>query len=441
MLGILAVVSAIILFVLAMLNDFRTRKPAQEAKKASFMAHRVYSAGMHNSEAIAAMGMLPRIKHLWTSLHDSALLAQVKGRDRAGTLSASSKSLRLFVQSAMLAAGAVLVVKGELTAGSMIAASIILGRALQPIEQSVVHWRNYIQYREARKQLAQLLKTMPPQARYTQLPKPQGNIDVRELHIAPPGSKELALRNINFSLPAGKILGIIGDSGSGKSSLVRVLANIWRPNGGEVRIDGATLDQWQPHKLGLHIGYVPQDVELLEGSIAENISRFEENPEAEKIIRAARQANAHDMITAIGGYDRQVGPDGKQLSGGQKQRIALARALYGEPTLIILDEPYSNLDQDGEKAIYSALAEMRKRGQTVIIVAHMHRTRLLDHADSLLVLQNAKQILFGPRNEVLSKLGKRSSSGPKGQIVHRSGANQRFHIIMGGSNTQHEGND
>ncbi len=404
-LGWLAVAAALFLFFIALLNDWRARAPLRDAGIVAVEAHQLAETGQRNGEALAAMGMLGALRSRWSEKHLAALYSQTQARDRAGTLSALSKSFRLFVQSAMLAAGAVFVINGEITPGVMIAASIILGRALQPIEQAIVHWRGYVRYRQAKKVISDLLDNSPRPTEKTSLPKPKGLLEVRELHVAAPGSKDLILRNINFSLNAGKILGVIGDSAAGKTTLARVLTGVWKAVGGEIRIDGASHDQWHPDELGRYIGYLPQDVELFDGTIAENISRLEKNPDSDAIILAAEQAGVHDMIKHLGGYETDIGAKGSNLSAGQRQRIALARALYGAPVLIVLDEPNSNLDEKSERALFIAINGMRERGQTVVIVTHRHN--ILALADDLLVLHASRQVAWGGREKVLSELKKR----------------------------------
>lgn len=407
MLGWLAVVSAIILLLIALLNDFRSRKPSKDAAMAVSQTYHIAEIGRKNGEVLASMGIFNALRTRWKNMHNSALIAQTKAADRLGSLSALSKSFRLFVQSAMLAAGAIFVIYGEITAGAMIAASIILGRALQPIEQAISQWRSFVQYREAKQNLKKLLENVPEQEELTSLKKPRGHIKVQGLHASAPNSEKIALRNISINLPAGKILGVIGDSASGKTSLARILVGVWKPKHGEIRIDGATYDQWTQGDLGKYIGYLPQGVELFDGTIAENISRLEENPNSKDIIKAAKQAGVHEMIKQLGGYDVQIGIGGGVLAAGQRQRIALARALYGEPVLLVLDEPNSNLDDQGDFALFEAIKEMRKNGQTVVIIAH--RKDILSQVDDMLVLHEGNQVAYGPRDKILEEIRKRQT--------------------------------
>ncbi|VAW15571.1 Type I secretion system ATPase [hydrothermal vent metagenome] len=403
-LGLLAIVAAIVLFVIALLNDMRSRKPAKETSVASAGASQIADTGRRNAEVLAAMAMLRPIRERWAEKHNKAVSHGVEARDRTGTLGAISKSLRLFFQSAMLAAGAALVIYGQATPGVMIAASIILGRALQPVEQSIVHWRSLVQFRQAAQMLRKFLQHLPPPAERMALPAPTGRIDVLSLHVGVPGERRLILKNINFALAPGEILGVIGPSAAGKSSLARALVGVRKPLSGEIRLDGATFDQWHPDQLGKHIGYLPQDVELFEGTIKENIARFESDPDPEAVIRAATRAGIHQLIMLWGGYDTNVGNLGSNLSAGQRQRVALARALYGDPAFIVLDEPNSNLDEAGEMALAKAVAGMRENKQSVIIITH--RMNILSLSDYLLELNAGVQTQFGPRDQVIANIRK-----------------------------------
>ncbi len=406
-LGWLAVAAAVLLFIIALLNDLRARKPIARTTQATAHANQIAESGRRNAEVLAAMSMLKPVRQRWDTEHARAISHEVEARDRSGTLGAASKALRLFLQSAMLAAGAALVIFDQITPGVMIAASIILGRALQPVEQAITHWRGLVQFRQAQKNLKEFLKRLPPPKDPMPLPDPSGRIDVRGLHVAVPGTRNLVLKNINFSLKPGTILGIIGFSAAGKSSLARALVGAWPPVSGEIRLDGATYDQWDPDLLGHHIGYLPQDVELFEGTIKENISRFDPHADPDAVIEAARRAGVHELIMQLGGYDTPIGNQGTNLSAGQRQRIALARAVYGDPALIVLDEPNSNLDEMGEMALARALTDLRQNGQTVIIVTH--RMKILALTDLLLELANGTQTEFGPRDKVIKNIKARQA--------------------------------
>jgi ABC-type protease/lipase transport system fused ATPase/permease subunit len=323
-------------------------------------------------------------------------------------LAAVSRALRLLIQSGMLALGAWLVIRGEIGAGVMIAASIVLGRALQPIEMAITNWRAYQRYRLARKRLREALRETAGERRPETPPelKPKGALEVRALYAAPPGQRDPFLKNIGFGVPAGSILLVIGANGSGKTMLARLLAGVWRPLDGEILLDGADLRVWPRETLGRITGYVPQNVELLDGSIAENIARLDPEPDPEAVIRAAKAAGVHEEIKRMGGYDREVGPMGAFLSAGQRQRVALARALYGDPVLVILDEPRNGLDQAGVGELMRTLMRLKKDGRTVVLVEHDERFMKL--ADYVLLLHEGQVRIGGPRDKVLAAMtGKR----------------------------------
>lgn len=406
-LGVLATIAAVILFMLAWINDFRSKKPAADISASSAKANQVADNGRRNAEVISAMAMLNPIRKLWEKEHLDTVIHETTARDRGGSISAISKSLRLFFQSAMLAAGAALVIFDQVTPGVMIAASIILGRALQPVEQAITHWRGLVQYNQAKKRLDQTLEKMPSKQQRMELPKPKGHILVRGLQVMAPGNRKVILNNVNFVLEPGFSLGLVGMSASGKSTLSRAIVGAWPHAAGEIRIDGATYDQWDPDQLGKYIGYLPQDVELFGGTLKENISRFDTDPDENAIINAAKDAGIHELVKKLGGYDTNIGHLGTNLSVGQRQRIALARALYGDPSLIVLDEPNSNLDMAGDQALNVAIAGIKERGQTLIIVSH--KMSVLNAVDFILELSEGKQLAFGPRDEVLAHIRKRES--------------------------------
>ncbi len=417
-LGVLATVSALLLFLIAWLNDVRSRKPSADASAAASKANQVADNGRRNAEVLASMAMLQSIRGRWEKDHMDATIHETTARDRMGTLGALSKSLRLFLQSAMLAVGAALVIFGQVTPGVMIAASIILGRALQPVEQAIAHWRGLINYRQAKKRLDDMLKKLPPHTEKMMLPPPTGQISVRGLRVVAPGGQKVLLDNINFDLAAGTAMGVVGMSASGKSTLSRVLVGAWPPAAGGIRLDGATFNQWDPNLLGKHIGYLPQDVELFGGTLKENISRFADNPNEEAIVKAAAQAGIHEMIKQLGGYDVDIGYLGTNLSVGQRQRVALARALYGEPVLIVLDEPNSSLDVPGEQALAQAIKGIKQRGQTLVIITH--QMNVLSHVDTLLELTAGKQTQFGPRDQVIASIREQNKKGSGKRQISKS---------------------
>ena len=405
-LGWLAVASAILLFIIALLNDTRSRKPMNEANTAVAAGNQYADAGRRNAEVLSAIGMLGAIRDRWREHQLTALRHQTTARDRASTLTSISKSLRLFLQSAMLALGALLTIQQEISAGTMIAASIILGRALQPVEQAIAHWRGLVQARTAYRGLNKLLAEIDPADAKMPLSPPTGRLDVQALAMAPPNTRKAILHNINFSMEAGKILGVVGKSGAGKSTLARALMGVWPPLNGDVRLDDATYDQWDREILGQHLGYVSQGVELFGGRINENIARFQNGFDEKDVIRAAELAGVDKLIKHLGGYDADIGPMGANLSSGQKQRIALARAMYKDPALVVLDEPNAHLDEIGDAALLSALIAMRENGQSIVIMTH--RMNILNICDYILELEEGRQLDFGPREQVVKRIMERN---------------------------------
>lgn len=357
-----------------------------------------------HAELIAALGMRQRMVDRWRGAHRLFLAEQATLTDATATLSGISKVLRMFLQSAVLTVGAILVIDGKATAGIIFASSILAGRALAPVDQAIANWRGFVTARQSWSRLGALLQQIPPaDPDRTALPAPCATLSVDGLTLAPPSSTRPTLVDAQFRVAAGQAVGILGPSGSGKSSLVRGLVGAWRPVRGSVRLDGATIDQWDPDQLGTQIGYLPQSVELFAGTIAQNIARFEPDAPAEMILAAARAAGVHDLILALpGGYDLDVGEDGNQLSAGQRQRIALARALYRDPFLVVLDEPNSNLDHDGEVALIRAVQQVRARGGIVLMVAH--RPSILAAVDLAMFVRGGTIQAFGPRDEVLAKV-------------------------------------
>jgi ATP-binding cassette subfamily C protein len=313
-----------------------------------------------------------------------------------------SKVLRMMLQSALLAVGAWLVIHQESTSGIIIAGSILGSRALAPVDLAIANWRGFVAARQGWNRLSHLFTHLPAQAAPMALQPPAKTLVVQNAAVAPPGEQKLVCQDVNFSLTAGKALGVIGPTASGKSSLARLLVGVWTPARGSVRIDGATLDQWSPEALGRHVGYLPQDVELFSGTVAQNIARFEEPPDAEAIIAAAQAAGVHELIINLGaGYETNVGDHGNALSAGQAQRIALARALYRDPFLVVLDEPNSNLDAEGDEALTRAILGVRARGGIAVVVAH--RPSAIAGADYILVMAKGRQQQFGPKEEILNR--------------------------------------
>ena len=398
-LGVLATAGALLLIALACLNEYMTKKPLGEAAGFSQQSSQLATSHLHNAETIQAMGMLGSLRKRWFQVHSRFLGLQNQASDTGAVISSLSKTLRLCLQSLVLGLGALLVIKGDMTAGMMIAGSILMGRVLSPIDQLIAVWKQWSGAKLAYRRLDALLQAFPPSDDAMALPAPKGQITFEQVSAGPPGQRAATLHMVNFNLAAGEVLGVLGASGSGKSTLARVLVGVWPTLGGTVRLDGADIHRWNRDQLGPYIGYLPQDIELFSGSIAENIARFSE-ADAQKVVAAAQQAGVHEMILRLPqGYDTQLGEDGSGLSGGQKQRVALARAMYGTPSLVVLDEPNSNLDTVGEAALASAIAQLKAQGTTVVLVTH--RSSVLAQADKLLVLNEGRLQAFGPSQDVL----------------------------------------
>jgi ATP-binding cassette subfamily C protein len=407
LMGWLSVAGIIIIFGITMLNQWATRGHLARATAASIAANRSSELLKAESETIRALGMTEAAFDRWQRARGIALTDGMAASDSGGAYSAASRTFRLFLQSAMLGLGAWIVLKGELTPGAMIAGSILMGRALQPIEQAVSQWAVLTRAREGRARLVALLSAVPPEQPRTELPRPAARLDVASLSVAPPGTATPALRGLSFALQPGQAVGVIGPSGAGKSTLARALTGVWRPAGGHIRLDGATLDQFTPDALGALLGYLPQRVSLFDGTIAENIARLAK-PDDLKVIEAAKAAAAHDMILRLPeGYDTRINTLGGRLSGGQMQRIGLARALYGNPVLLILDEPNSNLDNEGSLAVNAAIRAHKSAGGAALIMAH--RPAAIQECDLLLVIEDGARRAFGPREQILREMVQNAS--------------------------------
>ncbi|MES2914999.1 MAG: type I secretion system permease/ATPase [Pseudomonadota bacterium] len=402
-LGVLALVGGGVIVGLSLLNQRATDRPLQAVNLASLAAERQAGNLKQESELVQSLGMAAAAIARLKTRRDSALDAGLTASDASGRYSVSIKTFRLFLQSAMLGLAAWLVLQQQLSAGAMIAASILMGRALQPVEQAVSQWALITRARQAKARLSGLLSQVPPLVPRTELPRPRALVEVQGLTVVPPGGTAPVLRNVSVTLPPGQALGVIGPSGSGKSSLARALTGVWRPAAGRTRLDGATLDQYDPDRLGSYIGYLPQRVTLFDGTIADNIARLQPGADPARTVAAARAAAAHEMILKLpNGYDTQIATMGSQLSGGQIQRIGLARALFGDPVLLILDEPNSNLDNDGTAALNTAIRTAKARGASVMIMAH--RPQAIQECDLLLVLHDGAVAAFGPREAVMREM-------------------------------------
>ncbi|CAB1371076.1 type I secretion system permease/ATPase [Denitratisoma oestradiolicum] len=402
LLGLFSLIGAIILFGLAYVTETATRKPLAEANGAAIAASNCANSNLRNAEVIQAMGMLPHIRRRWARYQTDMLTLQSQASDRAGIINAGTKFCRMSLQSGILGLGALLAIDNTITPGAMIAASILMGRALAPVELAIGTWKQLISVRAAYQRLDDLLTAFPERLSGMSLPKPLGAISVENLLAGAPSGGPPILKGVNLSISAGEVVGVIGPSASGKSTLARLLVGIWPPQAGKVRLDGMDVYLWNKVELGPSIGYLPQDVELFDGTIAENIARFGE-VDSQQVIAAAQKAGVHDMILRLPrGYDTSIGEAGGMLSGGQRQRVGLARSLYGDPSVVILDEPNSNLDDAGEAALVRAVLDLKQRGKTVILITH--RTSVLAVVDKLLLMREGTPQLYGPRDEVLRAL-------------------------------------
>ena len=401
--GALALGGGAILVSLALLNQLATHRAVHAAGGASVAADLLASEIRTEAEAVKALGMREAAFDRWQSARAQALNQQIGSADIASTFTVSIKTFRLFLQSAMLGLGAWLVLQGQMTGGAMVAGSILMGRALAPIEQLVGQWPLLQRSRKAWSNLGHLLAEEPPEATRTALPKPKARLEVERLSVVPPYEREPTLKSVTFSLSPGQAVGVIGVSGSGKSSLARALTGIWPPAAGKIRLDGATLDQFAPDVLGHYVGYLPQRVQLFAGTIAENIGRLAASPDPDKVVAAAKCAAAHEMILKLpNGYDTKVAAGSGRLSGGQVQRIGLARALYGDPVILILDEPNSNLDNEGSQAVNTAIRNLKGAGKAILIMAH--RPAAIRECNLLLMLDHGQVRSFGPKEEVLREV-------------------------------------
>lgn len=419
MLGHVALAGGVVLFLLALWNERDTREPLAEAGKQMAAGTQFAEISARNAEAIRAMGMLPGLTVLWRKRHDLGLGLQGLASDRAGNVAAVAKALRFFLQVAILGVGAWLVIKQECTGGVMIASSIIMGRGLAPVEAAIGGWRGFLMARESYGRLLKGFGSDAADAPTMLLPKPEGKLVFEGVSGGPPDLRKFTVQNLSFSLEAGSVLGITGPSAAGKSTLARLAVGVWRPGTGVVRLDGVNIADWNREDVGPHIGYLPQDIELFPGSVADNIARFGK-VDPDKVVDAAQLAGAHQVILELPqGYDTPIGPSGVNLSGGQRQRIGLARAFYGRPPLIVLDEPTSNLDAEGEGAVRQAMEVLRGQS-TVVVIAH--RPAVLGGTDQLMVILKGQIVNFGPTSEVMPVITRRVIARPEGQPQEAGGA-------------------
>jgi PrtD family type I secretion system ABC transporter len=403
--GYLGLGGAVLLIAFALANQIAARQPLEDANRATAQAEAIGSHIRQEAEMVQSLGMRGAAFARWNIARARALDATIAASDTAGSYGTLIKTFRLFLQSAMLGLGAYLVLINELTPGAMIAGSILLGRALAPVEQIVGQWALFQRARESWDNLSTLLGALPEEGARTALPRPAARLDVEQVSVVPPGETQAVLRMLSFSVSPGQAVGVIGVSGAGKSTLARAITGLWPPAAGKIRLDGASLDQYDPDVLGQCIGYLPQRVSLFDGTIKENIARLSQSPDDAAVVRAAQAAAAHDMILRLpDGYDTRVSAIGGRLSGGQIQRIGLARAMYGDPVVLVLDEPNSNLDNDGSVALNNAIRTMKAAGKCVLIMAH--RPAAIQECDLILMLENGMRRAFGPKDEVLRDMVK-----------------------------------
>ncbi len=409
-LGWLAVAGAVTLFGIALANEYVTRQPLKQANEAQVAAFSHADKVVRNAEIVEAMGLLPNLLMRWAHHNNAVLQHQSQAGDRAAELGGATKFIRMALQTAILGLGAYLVLEGRMSSGGMIAASILLGRGLAPIEQSIGAWKGFVAARAAYARLDKVLEAVPAQPDRMALSEPRGHLMVEGLGYVPHGSSKPILRNVSFEIEPGEAVAIIGPSAAGKSTLCRMLVGVFAPSAGSVRLDGAEVSMWDRTEFGAHIGYLPQTVDLFDGTVAQNIARMGE-ADSISIIEAAKLAGVHDMILRLpNGYDTELTDGGSILSGGQRQRIGLARALFGSPCLLVLDEPNSNLDQDGEAALMQTIDYLRANGTAIVMVAH--RSSVISHVDKIVVLANGTVQMAGPCDEIVQQLSaKRVSEG------------------------------
>ncbi|HEU6441471.1 MAG TPA: type I secretion system permease/ATPase [Microvirga sp.] len=407
--GITSVIGGVCIIILTIYTDAKSKEPSYEVTKSGAERHAMAETSRRNAEAIRALGMLGHLGKRYDQVHVRHVNDGLAVSESSAGISAFAKVFRMVLQSGILGLGALLVIEGQMSGGLMIAGSILMSRALAPIEIAVAHWKGFTASRQAYRRLHHIMSLVPPQGQRMPLPAPKQAVSVEEVYVSAPGTPLPIVQAATLRLQAGQGLGLIGPSASGKSTLARALVGVWPTLRGEIRLDGAALDQWEPDSLGRHIGYLPQDVELFEGTVAENISRFHPNPKSDDIIAAAKTAGAHELILGLpDGYDTRIGESGASLSGGQRQRVALARALYGNPFLVVLDEPNASLDGAGDEALNQAILSVRQRGGVVIVITH--RPAALGQVDQVAIMEEGRIRAIGPRDEVLQSVMKRNTA-------------------------------
>lgn len=420
-LGLLALFGGVLIIGLTLLTEARTKGPARAALTSGMERQGLAETSRRNAEALRAMGMGDAFARRWSSVNARYVTDSLATSDAVGGIGAIARVVRMVLQSAVLGLGALLAIRGELSGGAMIAASIMTSRALAPIEVAVANWRGFVVARQGYKRLKETMRALGrPQERLT-LPKPHRDVSVEDLFVGAPGSTKPIVQGASLTVRAGQGLGIVGPSASGKSTMARALVGVWRPLRGGVRVDGALLEHWDPAQLGSHIGYLPQDIELFDGTVAHNIARFTEGASSESVVAAAQAAGSHEMILRLpDGYETRIGEGGASLSGGQRQRLALARALYGDPFLVVLDEPNSNLDSEGDEALTKAVLSVRARGGIVVVVTH--RPAGIAGVDQIAMMAEGRVKAFGPKEEVLQQVLKGGSAPRLPRVGDQGGA-------------------
>jgi ATP-binding cassette, subfamily C, bacterial PrsD len=409
--GVMSVGGGIIIVGLTILTEVKSRGPMSDLTRSLAERHVLAETSRRNAEAVRALGMRGFLAERFAGVNAKHVDDGLRASNAASGIAVAAKVFRMILQSSALGLGAYFVIRNEMTGGAMIAASILMSRALAPIEIAVANWKGFVSARQGYRRLEHILSVVPPQDSRLSLPAPKGTLAVQDVYIGPPGASLPIVQAVSIQMRAGQGLGLIGPSASGKSTLARALVGVWPTLRGEVRLDGATLDQWEPDDLGRHVGYLPQDVELFEGTVAENIARFHPGASAQSIIAAAKAAGAHEMILQLAdGYDTKIGEGGAVLSGGQRQRVALARALYGDPFLVVLDEPNASLDGAGDEALNQAILSVRQRGGIVVVITH--RPAALGNVDLVAIMDGGRIKSIGPRDEVLQSVMKRNNVAP-----------------------------
>jgi ATP-binding cassette, subfamily C, type I secretion system permease/ATPase len=422
-LGFMTIGGAVFLIAVTLLTEKLMRAPGEAAAGVSKQRWAIAEASDRNADALRAMGFAHRFTHRLEAVNNQHITANERLSDVTGGLSVVSRVFRMMLQSALLGMGAFLTIKGEMSAGAIIACSIASSRALAPIEVAIGNWRGFLAARKAGERLDTVLAALPKLAEPLKLPAPVKALKIENISVAVPGTQTVTLANVGFEVTAGTVLAVIGPSAAGKSTLARAVTGVWPVMRGAVRIDGAALASWAPEELGRHVGYLPQDVQLFDGTITENISRFEEQPDSQRVIAASVAADVHEMVLRLpNGYETRIGDSGSMLSAGQRQRIALARALYRDPFLLVLDEPNSNLDADGEKALVNAILQVKARGGVVIVIAH--RPTVLSAADKVAVIGGGQLTAIGPKDEVLRKVLRQPASVPAALAVTADASKQ-----------------